>query len=166
MAEKRVLGVSKIEIGDIAVDGGVATTFGTLGTIYKDTAQIEGEDGEDIIHEAEELDDPIEMETTKGRTKITWGITDFDPANLVKILGGTVTGTAPNTKWEEPSTSQKIEKSVKVTSKNGRVFIYPRVSLKSRVSYKLAKSGIAQVLITGTKLQPTKTGTAACIIES
>ena len=166
MAEKRALGVSSIMIGDIAVDGGVSTTFAGLGTIYKDTASIEQETGEEFVHEAEELDDPIEIVPTKGRTKISWGITDFTAATLVKVLGGTVSGTAPADIWQAPDTAQTIEKSVKVTSKNGTTFTYPRVSIKARVSYPLAKSGIAKVLIEGTVMQPTKSGTKSCEIDA
>ena len=165
MSEKRSLGVASIQIGDIAVDGGVATTFASLGVIYKDTASIEQEAGEEIIHDAEELDDPIEIVPVKGKTKIVFGIVDFAPATLVKVLGGTVTGVAPDTKWNAPDAASAIEKSVKVTSKNGVTFTYPRVSLKARISYKLAKSGIAQVLIEGTVLQPTKSGTKSCEID-
>ena len=166
MAEKRALGVASIHIGDMAVDGDVSAAFASIGTIYKDTASIEQETGEEIMHEAEELDDPIEIVSTKGRTKIAWGITDFTPATLVKVLGGAATGTAPDQKWEAPDTATIIEKSVKITSKNGVTFTYPRVSLKARISYKLAKSGIAQVLIEGTVMQPTKAGVKSCIIDA
>ena len=166
MAEKRSLGIASIMIGDIAGGGGVATTFASIGNIYKDTATIEQETGEDIVHEAEELDDPIEVIPTKGKTKISWGIVDFTAATLVKVLGGTVSGTAPADIWQAPDAAATIEKSVKVTSKNGVTFTYPRVSLKARVSYKLAKSGIAQVLIEGTVLQPTKSGTKSCEIDA
>lgn len=162
MAEKRILGVVKIEIGDIAADGDVSTSFATVGQIYKGTASIEQEEGEDIVHESEEVDDPIEVVPTKGKTTVSWGVVDFTPENLVKVLGGTVTGTAPNTKWQAPASAAIIEKSIKVTSRGGKTFTYPRASIKARVSYSLSKEGIAQVLITATIMQPTKTGVASC----
>lgn len=165
MAEKRALAVASIEIADIPVDGSVATVWESLGVIYKDTAQIEGDEGEEFVHEAEELDDPIEIESTKGRTKITWGVTDYAPAKLVKSLGGTVTGTGATEKWEESSVSENIEKQVRVTSKNGVTFIYPRTKIRARQSYKLSKSGIAQVLISATKMQPNNAAVAPCIIQ-
>ena len=164
MAEKRILGVGQIALGDIAADGGVATTFTPLGVTYKDTAEITQEEGEDIIHDCEELDDPIEVIPTKGKTTIKWSIVDFTPDTLIKVLGGTKTGTAPNTKWEAPDAATVIEKSVEITDKRGAKITFPRVSIKAAINYKLAKSGIAQVAITGTVLQPTKTGTKSCII--
>lgn len=164
MAEKRILGVGAIKVGDIAADGGVSTVFDALGVTYKDTAELTQEDGEDIVHECEEQDDPIEIIPTKGKTTIKWAIVDFTPETLVKVLGGTVTGTAPNKKWEAPDAATIIEKSVEITDKKGSTITLPRVSIKAAINYKLAKSGIAQVMITGTVLQPTKTGVKACII--
>jgi len=165
MAEKRILGVTKIEIGDIAADGDVSALFATVGQIYKGTASIEQEEGEDIVHESEEVDDPIEVVPTKGKTTVSWGVVDFTPENLVKVLGGTVSGIAPNTKWESPDSAATIEKSIKVTSRGGKTFTYPRASIKARISYALAKEGIAQVLITATIMQPTKTGVKGCTVS-
>ena len=164
MAERRLIGVSAIKIGDIAADGGVATTFAALGVTYKDTAELMQEEGEEFIHECEEMDDPIEVIPTKGKTTLKWGIVDFTPATLVKVLGGTATGVAPADKWEAPDSASIIEKSVEITDKRGAKITFPRVSLKANINYKLAKSGIAQVLLTGTVLQPTKTGVKACTI--
>lgn len=163
MAEKRILGVGSIGIGDIASDGGAATTFNPLGVTYKDTAELNQESGEDITHECEELDDPIEVIPTKGKTTIKWAIVDFTPETLVKVLGGAVVGTAPKT-WEAPDNASTIEKSVQITDKRGSKITFPRVSLKANINYKLAKNGIAQVQITGTVLQPTKAGVKSCII--
>lgn len=164
MAEIRILGVTKIEIGDIATDGGVATTFSPLGVTYKDTATLEQEDAEAVEHECEESDDPIEMVAGSKKTTISWGIVDFTPATLVKVLGGSATGTSPNQKWEAPTTSTVIEKSVKITPKKGSVITMPRVSLKARIQYEVGKTGIAKVLITGKVLTPTKANTASITI--
>lgn len=164
MAEKRLLAVSAIEIGSIAADGGVATTFESVGTIYKGTANLEQSEPEDIEHECEELDDPIEVLPGSKKTTIAFGITDFTPANLVKLLGGTVTGEGDEAKWEAPATSDVIEKSVKITPKKGKPITIVRMSLKARITYQLAKEGIAQVLVTGSMLTPTKAATAPLTI--
>ncbi len=159
--EKRILGVGSIKVGDIAADGGVATSFEPLGVTYKDTAEISQENGEDIIHECEELDDPIEVLTTKGKTTIKWSVVNFTPATLVKVLGGTVNdGT-----WEAPDKASVVEKSVEVTDVNGSKITFPRVSLKANINYKYSKSGIAQVNVTGTVLQPQKEGVKAMYIK-
>lgn len=163
MSETYLTGIAKIEIGDIAVDGGPATAFATVGMIYRDTARMEQAEGEVFEHEVEDVDDPVVMVPTKGRTTIEWVVVDFTPSNLVKVLGGAVTGTAPNEKWEGPDTAVVIEKSVKLTPKTGKAITLPRVSLRARINYALSKSGIAQVIITGTVLQPAKTGVKSII---
>lgn len=157
--EKRLLAVTSIEIGDIAADGGVAPTFESVGVIYKDTANFEQLEPEDIEHECEELDDPIEVIAGAKKTIISWGVTDFDPANLVKLLGGTVTGEGENAVWNAPSNSSLIEKSVRITPKRGKVITIARMSLTSRISYSLSKGGIGQVLISGKMLSPTLANT-------
>jgi hypothetical protein len=164
MAENYLTGIAKIEIGEIAADGGPATVFETVGQIYKDTARMEQAEGDVVEHQVEESDDPVVMVPSKGKTTLEWGVIDFTPANLVKILGGAVTGTAPNEKWEAPDTAVTIEKSVKITPKTGKPITMPRVSLRSRINYALSKSGIAQVIIAGTVLQPTKTGIKPIIV--
>lgn len=163
MAEKRILGVNAIEIGDIAADGGPATTFEALGVTYLDTATLEQSEAEDIEHECEEFDDPIEVLPGVKKTTVSWAIVDFTPATLVKVLGGETTGAAPDEKWEAPATSELIEKSVKITPKKGSPIVLPRVSLKARIQYDIAKKGIAKVLISGKVLTPTK-GTSSTII--
>ncbi len=164
MAETYITGISKIEISDIAVDGGVGTSFAGVGQVYKDTAKLEQAEGEDVEHIVEEVDDPVVIVTSKGRTTLEFAVIDYTPANLVKVLGGAVTGTAPNEKWESPDSSSILEKSVKITPKAGKPITFPRVSLRARIMYTLGKAGIAQVMIKGTVLQPTKTGTKSISI--
>lgn len=161
MAESRLLGVASIGIGTIAGDGDVATTFATAGTIYKDTAEITQEQDANIEHYCEESDDAFAIIPGAKKTKIKWAITDFTPAALVAVLGGTAAGTAPNDSWTAPATNDIIEKSVKVTPKSGKVLTFPRVSLRATINYKLAKAGIAQVVVEGTVMTPTKAGVAA-----
>lgn len=161
MAETRLLGVAKIEIGTIAVDGDVSAAFASPGNIYKDTAEITQEQDADTEHFCEEQDEAFAIVPGTKKTKIKFAVTDFTPAALVALLGGTATGVAPNNSWTAPATTDIIEKSVKVTPKSGKTITFPRVSLRAMINYKLAKSGIAQVMVEGTVMTPTKTGVAA-----
>lgn len=162
--EKRNLALKSIGIGDIKSDGGAATTFEALGVTYKDTAEIVQEDGEKVEHFCEEQDDAIEVLYGKGTTTIKWAIVDFSAATLVKVFGGSITGTAPNEKWEAPSQAPLIEKSVQVMPKFGRAFTFARCSITAKINYKLAKTGIAQVEITAGVMQPTKAGEAPFVV--
>lgn len=161
MAETRLLGVSSIQISDIAADGDVGTVFASLGNTYKDTAEITQEQDADIEHICEESDDPFAIVAGVKKTKLKWTITDFTPANLVKILGGTAAGVAPADTWVPPATTSIIEKSVKITPAAGKTITYPRVALRATINYKLARAGIAQVVIEGRVMTPTKAGVAS-----
>lgn len=161
MSEVRTLGLLKIEIGAIAGDGGLATSFAAIGKTYKDTAELMGADPSVFEHYSEESDDPEEIVVTKGKVTVKWSIFDSDADTLVKALGGTATGTAPNKIWSSPDTATDIEKSIKITPKAGKVINIVRAQLVGKINYKLSKNGIFMVDITGTILAPTKAATAA-----
>ena len=161
MAETRLLGVAKIELGAIAADRDVSASFASPGNIYKDTAEITQEQEADTEHFCEEQDEAFAIVPGSKKTKIKFAVTDFTPAALVALLGGTAAGVAPADTWTAPATTDIIEKSVKITPKRGKTITFPRVSLRAMINYKLAKSGIAQVMVEGTVMTPTKTGVAA-----
>lgn len=161
MAEKRIVGVSSIKIGDIALDGGPGLTLAALGGTYKDSASFEEEEGSDVEHEIEESDDPVEVLSAGEKKTITWGIVNMDPAVVVKVLGGTATGTGATAKWERPATKPLIYQTVEVTDKNGVKTTYPRVRIKARKSWKITKTGILQIIITGRIMTPEKAGVAS-----
>lgn len=161
MSEVRTLGLTKIEISDIATDGGLGTAFAALGKTYKDTAELMGADPAVFEHYSEESDDPEEIVETKGKVTIKWSIMDSDADTLVKALGGTATGTAPNKIWNAPAGAPNIEKSVKITPKAGKVIDIVRAKIVAKPNYKLTKNGIFLVDIVATILTPTKAATAA-----
>ena len=53
MAETRTLGLETIEVGDIAIDGGVSSDFAPLGVTYRDTAELTQEDPDITEHYSE-----------------------------------------------------------------------------------------------------------------
>jgi hypothetical protein len=161
MAEVRTLGLLKIEISDIAVDGGLGTVFAAIGKTYKDTADMQGADPEVFEHYSEESDDPEEVVITKGKVIVKWSIFDTDADTLVKVLGGTATGTVPNKIWSSSDTGPIITKSVKITPKTGKVINIVRAQLVGKINYKLSKNGIFMVDIAATILTPTKAATPA-----
>jgi hypothetical protein len=164
MAEVRTLGLTSIQVSDIAVDGGLGTTFAALGKTYKDTAELMGADPETFEHQSEESDDPEESVVTKGKITIKWSIFDTDADTLVKVLGGTSSGTAPNKIWSAPDTAANIEKSVKITPKAGKIINIVRAKIVAKINYKLSKNGIFMVDITATVLTPTKAATASITV--
>lgn len=160
MSEKHIMGVSSIKIGDIAADGGPGTSLAALGGTYKDSASFEEDDGTDVEHEIEEADDPVELLPGATKKIITWGIINMDPSQIVKVLGGTVSGAAPNEKWNAPATKPAIYQTVEITDKNGETVTYPRCFIKAKRTWKITKTGILQVVIKARVMTPTKEGTA------
>jgi hypothetical protein len=159
MSEVRTLALLKIEISAIAEDGGLGIDFDPLGKTYKDTAELMGADPEVFEHNSEESEDPEEIVTHKGKVTVKWSIMDSDADTLIKVLGGTSTGTAPNKIWSAPDQAPTIEKSVKITPKVGKVINIVRAKIVAKPNYKLASNGIFLVDITATILAPTKAAT-------
>lgn len=164
MSEIRTLGLESIEIGDVAVDGGMGTTLAELGVTYRDTAELIQEDAESTEHYSEEFDEPVETIDTKGGTTVKWAIIDCTPDTLVEVLGGAVTGIGDAKKWEAPSTAENIEKSILITPKVGMPISIPRAKINAKINYKLARTGILLVEITAKVLTPLKEDTASMVI--
>lgn len=70
----------------------------------------------------------------------------------------TVHSAAAEEKWEAPDAFPDIEKSVQVTDSKGNVTKFPRVKLSSKFGISYTKDALGQIDISGTVLQPTKSG--------
>jgi hypothetical protein len=153
------IGLSSIEIGAIASDGGMGTTLATLGYTFQDTCKLTQEDPETTDFYAEEVDDPVFSMSKAGKTTFAFSIMNPELATLQSMLGGTVTGTGDAAKWSAPATMPVIEKSVKITPQQGLVFEIPRMKIVSKINGEFSKKGLLLLEVTGTALQPTKSGT-------
>lgn len=76
MAAKKTytIGLSKIEVGAIAEDGGMGETLDVLGYTYQDTCTMTQEDPETTDHYAEEVDDPVISISRGGKTNFNFSI--------------------------------------------------------------------------------------------
>ena len=151
------LGLTKIEVGAIAVDGGMSTTLATLGYTHADSCKMVTEDPTVTEHYAEEVDDPVASVSKKGKTIVTWSIMDPDADALADVLGGTATLGV----WESPDTQPIIEKSVKITPNVGFSIEIPRASITGKINAEFSKKGIFLVDMKATVMMPTKAATKA-----
>lgn len=152
------IALEKLEVGDIAADGDVSTTFAPLGRTFKDSASITQEDNETHDFEVEEEDEPIaSVLVTKGATTIQWELVDWDVAVLQTLWGGTLNAGV----WHEPDVLPEVEQSVRLTPKIGKPFTYPRCKLNAKIEYEANRTGIARIIVQAKKLKPTKDGVAA-----
>lgn len=151
---KVTIGLSKIEIGAIAVDGGMGTSLASLGYTYKDSCSLVTADPETTEHYSEEKDDPVASSDKGGKTTLSFQVMDPDVDVLAILLGGTADTTAGT--WAAPDSIPVIEKSVKVTPTQGLYFEFPRMKLTAKINANFSKSGILLIDVVGTVLTPTK----------
>ena len=154
------LGLSKIEIGDIAEGGGMGTTLEQLGYTLQDSCSMTQEDPQTTEFLAEEVDDPVISIDRAGKTTFNFSVMNPDPTVLQKLLGGEVTGTGDAAVWNAPNTMPVIEKSVKITPKQGLVFSIPRMKLVAKINGQFSRSNVFVIEVVGTVLVPTDGTTA------
>jgi hypothetical protein len=154
-------------MGAVAVDGGMGTTLAAIGKTYRDSAELIQDDPEITDIECEEDDDPVEtIEKLGGRT-LRFSIMDYQPATLVKVLGGAVTGAGTAISpyvWNAPTTSPNIEQSIEIVSKSGVKFEIPGAKIMAKINVRLVKNGVALVDIQAKVLTPTKADTAPIMV--
>ena len=102
------LGLSKIEVGAIAADGGMGESLEQLGYTYQDTCKMTQEDPETTDHYAEEVDDPVVSISRGGKTNFAFSIMNPSVTVLADLLGGTADES--NGKWEAPDKIPVVEK--------------------------------------------------------
>ena len=157
--EKRAYGLEYIKIG-APVDGGMATTLAALGVTYENTAELVQDDDEVTDIFSEENVDPEESFVVAGSKRMNWSIMNYDPDEVVKILGGTATGTAPNKTWNSPTAAVNIEKSIEFKTKSGQVVKIARAKISGKLNWQIRKNGVALIDISAKILVPTDGTTA------
>jgi len=155
------LGLSKIEVGAIGEQGDMGTSLLPLGYTYQDTCKMTQDDPETTDHYAEEVDDPVVSISRGGKTNFSFSIMNPSVTVLADLLGGTGTegdGSTTQDKWEAPDKIPVVEKSVRITPEQGLKFEIPRMKLISKINAEFSKKGILLIEVSGTVMQPTKTG--------
>lgn len=160
MANLVTRGLAKIEIGAIAVDGGMGTSLAVIGYTAENSVTFSEEDGTTTEFYAEEIDTAIDSVTKAGKRSVNFTLASPDPDQLVAVFGGTTSGTAPNKTWKAPDSIPVIEKSLKITPSKGLVFSFPKVSLAAKFSGGFSKTDTLKVDVIATVLQPDKAGEA------
>ena len=160
MAEIRSIGLSYIKIGDIAEDGGMGQSLSALGVTYQDTAELVQDEPEVTNIFSEENDEPEEVIETQGVKKLKWSIMNYDPDQLVRVLGGTATGNSPNKVWNSPVSKEPIEQSIEILTKYNYKIQIARAKITAKLNFQFRKKGVALVDIEATILTPTKSNLA------
>jgi len=159
MAEIRSIGLASIKLGAIAVDGGMSTALAALGVTYQDTAEMVREDPEITEIYSEENDDPEEVLETRGPAIVRWSIMNVDPDEVVRVLGGEVTGTTDKV-YHSPVSKDPIELSLEIITKSGLKIEIPRAKINAKENFQFRKKGVLLIDIEARVLTPTKIDTA------
>jgi hypothetical protein len=129
-------------MGPVASDGGPGTALTTLGkTDASATNGFTQDDPTETNYESLEDDDPVDVETTPGAKNLRFTILDPIPENMVRVLGGTTSGTAPDLTWEAPDSMPDIEQTVSVVVKKGLSLTVPRGKVTAKVNHDFSKNG-------------------------
>lgn len=158
MAKKPIitLGMSKIEVGNIAEDGDMGTSLEQLGYTLEESCTFEQDDPTDTEFYAEEVDDPIVVISKAGKINLSFDLMDPSVEVLQSLFGGTID--AEEGSWSAPAAIQSVEKSVKITPNQGFIHAMPRVKLTPKIVGGFTKTGMGKITIKGVVLQPKKEG--------
>lgn len=160
MAGIMTLGVVSIAMGAPAVDGDMGTVLTTLGNTDADSTNSFTQDDPTIVdYTALEKNEPIFRRKIPGASNFRFTLLDPEPAAMARVLGGTVTGTAPNQSWEAPLGDIAIEQSLVLTTEVGMSLSIVRGYVTAKINHDLSKtSGALKVDITVGVLTPKKAG--------
>lgn len=158
---KAEIGLQKLELGPIALDGGMGTALTQLSATVVDTAVLTYDQPTTNDFNIEEQDDPFHSISIPGKKTLSWSTYDVEPTSLVKVAGGTAsTDASGNAVWEPPVSAPEIELSGKLTTLKGSTIEIPRLKIVATPVFNFQKSALFQVDIVATILIPEKANTA------
>lgn len=156
MATTYGVGCKNIKIGDIAVDGGIATTFTDAGKPLKGTVDFSDQDSSVSKFFAENSRYPFLAVADAAGTTVKFTLTDLSAATLAKWLGGTVASEL----YSAPSTTFSMEKSWSADTLFGKTIKVCRLFMYCKLTWNLTRTEIAKLEVTGEVLEPEKTAEA------
>ena len=156
MATTYGVGCKNIKIGPVAVDGDMGTALVDAGKPFKGTVNISDEDGTIAKFFGENSRYPFLAVNDAGGTQVKFTLTDLDPANVVKWLGGT----AVTTTWNAPVVSFSSEQSFSADTIFGTTIKIVRLFLYCKLTWNMTRTEIAKLEITGEVMEPVKAGVA------
>ncbi len=152
------LGLSEIQVGKIAADGGEATSYTKIGKTYQNTCKLQQEKADVTEHYEEGQAAPEVRKKKKKVPVLTFSIMDPDVNFLKEYLGGSVSGTGESAVWSWSDTDVDVEASIRVIPEVGLVYTIPRADIEAVLNADMSSQGINLVDFTVTPLKPTKAG--------
>lgn len=154
------LGLSEIQVGTIATDGGEAESYIKIGKTYQNTCKLQQDNAEVTEHYEEGQSAPEVRKKKKKVPVLTFSIMDPDPTFLKTYLGGTTSGDGDEMVWSWSDTDEDIEVSLRVIPEVGLVYTIPRADIEAVLNANMSSQGINLVDFTATPIKPAKAGVA------
>lgn len=160
------IGLASIEYAPIPADGGMATTgWQTYGYTDTGSCKFVMEDGESNEIKVEEVDTPIFVDVTPGKTYFTFAVANPSVTALKELFGGTATeGVGSNkSKWEAPAKFETKEVALRIKARKGFMFEAPRVLIKAKSDSVIGRGELFKIEVTAELLTPAKAGQSPLI---
>lgn len=151
MADLITIGLAKIEVGNKGTNGAMGTSLAVIGNTAEGSCTIETADPEITEFFVEEKDGPIHTAIKQGQTTITFQLAAPDLAQCAAVFGGTLDEDEET--WSYPSAAVQLEKSVKITPKEGLIFEIPRAKIAAKFTGQFGRSDTLKVEVTITVMQ-------------
>ncbi len=161
MADLITIGLAKIEVGQKGTNGAMGTSLAVIGNTAEGSCTIETADPEITEFFVEEKDGPIHTAIKQGQTTITFQLAAPDLAQCQAVFGGTIDEDI----WNYPASAVQLEKSVKITPKEGLIFEIPRAKIAAKFTGQFGRSDTLKVEVTITVMQPEGTNTSPMILS-
>ncbi|MCF2498401.1 hypothetical protein [Dyadobacter chenhuakuii] len=157
-------GLDKIEVGDVAADGGPGASLDVLGKTDRDSpvTMVEADPTIDRLYSHED-DDPLDTLVTAGEKPFLFTVVDPTLATLATIFGGAVTGSGNAATYHLPSSKAIKNQTVKITPKKGLVITVVNGALYGKINADFARAGKFAVDVVVEPQKPTKAATGAII---
>ena len=155
MADLVTIGLAKIEVAPLGVNGAMGTPLALIGNTAEGSCTIETADPEMTEFFVEEQDDPIHTAAKMAVTTITFQLAAPDLEQCAAVFGGEVSDEEgqPLT-WEYPSGLVTIERSVKITPREGLIFSIPKAKITAKFTGQFGRSETLKVEVVVTVLKP------------
>lgn len=151
--------ITSLLLGAVAGDGGVGTVLASPGDIVENTVKVNPADPTKTSFFAIGKQAAVYTALKAGETVLAFDIMTFDLEVIQDLLGGTITGVAPNEFWNAPiGTPPIIEKTIEILDVQGMTWQFGRVQISAKLVGEFNANTPNVIRVMGTILQPTKAG--------
>lgn len=154
-------GLASISIAAILGDGGIGTSWSTLGYTEQGSCKLVEDDPDETEFIPEEIDTPVASIYKGGKINLEFNIIDPIATTLETLMGGTASGSSPSRVWTSASTKTSVYKSVKIVPTDGYTVTICRAKITAKIDAEFSSKNILKVNVKATVMTPEKAGEPA-----